>query len=168
MTLCLTRCQTMTKLNWRFRKHWNLGLRFALRPVVFEIKVVENRKAKVSCVHGILTPRGPRFTPFRSTTSHFRDIRLLKIGNAPNVPRMTLRTCQKYRVYTKYSPEGPNFTLFRCMVACFPDNWGFGFPIGCNCEIKKIVKNRKLKISKIRNNTFVRRLARFKSYLREK
>ena len=37
-------------------------------------------------------PCGPNFTPFRSTTSHFQDTRLSKIGNAPNDPRMTLST----------------------------------------------------------------------------
>ncbi len=41
-------------------------------------------------------PRGPNFTPFRSTTSRFQDTRL-KIGNAPNDPRMTLQfTINKY------------------------------------------------------------------------
>ncbi len=31
-------------------------------------------------------PRGPIFTPFRSTTSRFRDTMLLKVENAPMTP----------------------------------------------------------------------------------
>ena len=37
-------------------------------------------------------PRGPSFTPFRSTKRRFRDTRLSKIGPALNDPRMTLST----------------------------------------------------------------------------
>ena len=56
-------------------------------------------------IHWILEPRGPNFNPFCSTTSHFRDTGSLKIENAPNDPRMTLSIkCQKYLVYTEYSP----------------------------------------------------------------
>ncbi len=32
----------------------------------------------------------------------------------------------------------------------------FGFPIGCNGEFQTFVKNKKVKISKIQNSTFVR------------
>ncbi len=35
-------------------------------------------------------PRGPKLTPFRSTTSRFRDTMLSKIGNTPNDLRMAL------------------------------------------------------------------------------
>ncbi len=34
----------------------------------------------------------PTISPFYLTTSHLRDTRLSKIGNAPNDPRMTLNT----------------------------------------------------------------------------
>ena len=37
-------------------------------------------------------PWGHKFTPFCSTTRHFWDTRLSKIGNAPNDTRMTLGT----------------------------------------------------------------------------
>ncbi len=78
-------------------------------------KVVENRNAqndleqvmvKSSCVHYTLSTdrRGASFDPFRSTSSHFRYIRL-KIG----MHRMTSgwpRTFNdhKYPIYTKYLP----------------------------------------------------------------
>ena len=60
-------------------------------------------------------PRLSYCDPFHSTTSGVRNKRLLKIGNAPNDPGMTLTTfkCQKYPVHTEYQPRGPNFTPFR-------------------------------------------------------
>ena len=68
-------------------------------------KVVENRKCtkwpqndlnhltvKSTLYTLNANPQGPNFTPFRSTTSRFRDISLPQITNAPNDPRMTLTT----------------------------------------------------------------------------
>ena len=88
-------------------------------------KIMKNRKwtkwprkdlnhLTVPCIHWITTPYS-HISLFCSTTRHFRDTRLLKIGNAPNDPRMTLTSplnCQKYPVpvYTEFSP---NFTPFR-------------------------------------------------------
>ncbi len=67
---------------------------------------------------------------------------------------------QKYPVYTEYSPQGPNFTPFRSTVARFPDNWGVWFLHKVQWWNQKFVKNRKLKILKIQNSTFVRTSAK--------
>ena len=58
-----------------------------------------------------------------------------------------------------YYPRVPNFTPFCSMIARFPDNCVvFDFSIAYNGKFeifeKKIVKNWKLKISKIPNSTF--------------
>ena len=66
---------------------------FALRPASFEIQVFRKSKwtkwpqndinhlSVKSTLYTLNThPRGPNFTPFRSTTSHFRDTGLSKIG----------------------------------------------------------------------------------------
>ncbi len=37
-------------------------------------------------------PRAPNVGPFRSTISHFRDTTSVKIGNAPNDPKLNLNT----------------------------------------------------------------------------
>ena len=37
-------------------------------------------------------PWGPNFSPFHSTTSSFQDTGSLKIGNAPNDPKLSLDT----------------------------------------------------------------------------
>ena len=55
-------------------------------------------------------PWGPNFNPFRSTTSHFRAAGLSKIGMQRMTPEWPYsRKCQKYPVYTEYSPPRPKF-----------------------------------------------------------
>ncbi len=77
-----------------------------------------------STLHTLNThPRGPNLIPFRSTASRFRDTRLLKIGNAPNNPRMTLSTLlSNISLYVMNThPQGPNFTQFRSTTNRFWD-----------------------------------------------
>ena len=80
-------------------------VRFTLQPVVFEIQSCYKLEMhqitsewpwtlpKVHCIRTLNTyPRGRNFNPFCCTTSHFRDTRLQKMGNARNDLRMTLNT----------------------------------------------------------------------------
>ncbi len=71
------------------------------------------------------------------------------------VHRMTLKwpSTEKGTLYMlKYYPRVPNFTPCCSTIARFPDNWGFWFLHRLQWYFrKKIVKNRKLKISKIPN-----------------
>ena len=66
---------------------------------------------------------------FLSKTCRFLDTRLLKIGNAPNDPRMTLTTLlSKYPLYTECSP--PRLKLYSISLYSQPfsryklvENW---------------------------------------------
>ncbi len=97
--------------------HWILTPRpkfhsvFALRPAIFEIQAGWKSECtewpqndlnhwSVKSILCPLTtrPSGPNFTLFRSMTSHFRDTGFLKIGNAPNDPRMTFISAQVSKV----------------------------------------------------------------------
>ena len=49
----------------------------------------------------------------------FRDSRLSKIGNAPNDPTPQALNCQKYNVYTEYSPPNLTLRLSRSMTNRF-------------------------------------------------
>ena len=63
-------------------------------------------------------PRGPNFTPLRSTTRHFREISLSKIGNAQNDPKHL--TDKSYPVYTECSPPKPKISIsFALRLAVF-------------------------------------------------
>ena len=91
-------------------------------------------------------------------TSRFWDTGFLKIGNARNDPRMTLSTevSKVPCVHWIHIPEAQISLCFALRLLIFQIIEVFGFPIGYNGEIQKLVKNRKLKISKIQNNTFVK------------
>ena len=52
-------------------------------------------------------------------------------------------------------PEVQISLRFALRVLVFHIIEVFGFPIGYNGEIEKVVKNQELKISKIQNSTFV-------------
>ncbi len=54
------------------------------------------------------------------------------------------------------TPEAQMSLFFALQSLVFQIIEVFGLPIGCNGEIKKIVKNRQLKISKFQNSAFVR------------
>ncbi len=62
---------------------------------------------------------------------------------------------QRYPYMLYKYPRATNFTPFCSTIARFPDNWGFWFLHRLQCWIwyfrKKIIKNQKLKISKIPN-----------------
>ena len=95
----------------------------ALRPAVFETQhcgksetqrmtaeLPEACNLKIILYILNIDPRGPNFTPFRSTTSRFRDTSLSKIENAPNDPKWPQSlNCQKYPVYTQYPPPRVKF-----------------------------------------------------------
>ncbi len=55
-------------------------------------------------------------------------------------------------MYTEHSPPRPKFAIRLLLFQIIEI---FGFPIVYKGEIKKFVKNLKLKISKIQNSTFV-------------
>ncbi len=75
-----------------------------------------------------------------------------KIASALNDPNMTLNAkAQRYPIYAKILPTSPSFTSFYSTIVRFQINEVFDFSIGYNCELKRLEKNRKLKISKTPN-----------------
>ncbi len=114
--------------------------------------------SKVPCVHWIVTPEAQISLRFALRPAVF-EIQACRKLECTKLPQNDLKhwSAKTTLCTLNTHTRGPNFTPFRSTVARFPDNWGFWFPIGYDGEIeKKIVKNRKLKISKIQNNTFVR------------
>ena len=66
-----------------------------------------------------LPPRSKLISPFCSMGSHFWDTGLLKIGNAPNDPRLTLNTSTvKSSLNTMYTPSTCTYlsALNLCLV----------------------------------------------------
>ncbi len=120
----------------------------------------------------------PKFQSVSLYDQPFSRYRLVKNRNAPNDPRMTLITevSKVPCVHWILTPDAQISLCFalRSLVSHIIEV--FCFPIGCNGEIKKIVKNRKLKNFKNPKQYFLwgqlrrkfrKRLKRFKSDLRE-
>ena len=116
-----------------------ISLRFRLRPAMFEKQGCrKSEKHSMTREHlNYLTikstlytlhthHRDPNFTPFRSTTSHFRYTRLSKIGNAPSDPRMTSGTQLSTVPFIHWilTPR-PNFHSVCSSMTRFPGKWGF-------------------------------------------
>ena len=136
-------------VHWILAHEAQISLRFALRPANFEIQACQKRKC-TQWPHDYLNhlrvkstpctlnthPRGPNFNPFRSTTSHFRDTGLSKIG----MHRMTQNnlnhlSVKNYTIYTEYSLPRPKFHCFALRSLVFQIIDFFGFLIWYNLEI---------------------------------
>ncbi len=99
-------------------------IRFALHPAIFFSKYMVAQWPQTfikhltvkNILHKLNTyARGPQFTSFCSTASHFRDSRLSKIWNAPNEPRMTLNIW----LSVESNP------IYAQLFARFALRWGF-------------------------------------------
>ncbi len=148
-----------------------ISLSFALQPEGFKIQGFENRKctkwpqndlkhlsvkstlctlnthpeAQIS-PRFALWPAGFEIQGFQKSEMHRMTPEWSKALN-----------CPKYTVYNEDSPPKAQISLrFALRSLIFHIIEVFGFPIWYNGEIPKIVKNCKLKISKLQNSTFVR------------
>ncbi len=73
---------------------------------------LENLTVKKCPVYTKLIPRGQNFHPFRSMTSRFRDIRLLKIGNALNdLEHLPVKSTLYTPCTLSYLPPRPKCSL---------------------------------------------------------
>ncbi len=89
---------------------------FILRPagVFLDTRLSKIGPQALNCqkypVYTEQSPWGPNFTPFCSTTSHFRDTVLSKFGNAPNDPQNDLNHLTvKSTLYTLNTHQRPKF-----------------------------------------------------------
>ena len=89
--------------------------------------------------------------------------KLWKIESAPNDLKMTLNATRSKGPYICWTTS-PKFHSVLFYDRLFTDNWGFWFLHRIQWWIwnfrKKIIKNRKLKISKIPNVIFMRTIGR--------
>ncbi len=145
-----------------------ISIRFTLRPAIF--RLVENRNAPKDPRMTLITevskspvcteysPVSPKFHSVSLYDQPFSRNRFFENRHESNDPIMTLNTkmSKVHCVHWILTPR-PKFHSISLYVAHFSDNWGFWFPHRVQWWIlKKIVKNRKLKVSKIQNRTFVR------------
>ena len=147
-----------------------LSLRFTLWPAILKIQGCRKSsmhqmtpewpqalKCQTYLVYTEYSPPRPKFHSVSSATSHFRDTRLSKIGNAQNEPRMSSSTYlwKAPYIHWKLTPEAQMLLRFALWSLVFQTIGLFDFSIVYNCEFhifeKKIVTNQKLKISKIPN-----------------
>ncbi len=120
-------------IHWMLIPEAQISLRFALRPAIFKVQDVKNRKftqwlqkdlKHLSIKSTLCTlnthPRGPNFNPFRFTNSHFWDTGLLK-SECTEWPQNDLNHWSvKSNLCTLDShPRGPNFTPFRSTTGRF-------------------------------------------------
>ncbi len=101
-------------------------------------------------------PKGPNFVPFPSTARRFLDIRLSKIGNAPNGIRLTLHLMVKSTSYTlstyHCSQNSPPFiwsitSRFQDIAHCII------IPHWLRCQTGKTKQNRRSKnFAKLENS----------------
>ena len=112
-------------------------------------------------IYSLPIPRGRNWaffalrTDFCSTDSGSRDTGQFSKFPYLGMMRLNWPKFQKLHIYNLNYSRVPYFTPFCSRVYRFPDNWGFWFLHKVQWWIwhfwKKIVKNRKLKISKIPN-----------------
>ncbi len=92
-------------VHWILTHEAQISISFTLRPAIFEIQACRKSEStewpqnalnhwsvKSTLYTRNTHTRGPNFTLFRSTISHFRDTGFSKIRNEPNDPTMTLST----------------------------------------------------------------------------